>query len=193
MSDPPQKPPIVLAIRNDEPLPVIPIGSRDKPKDLRDASESAHQVELPKALTRTQPDYYTDVADHFLDTANFEELAGLELARPDPSIVFHRNESDVARSIEHSINREVALVLLGGHAKGTLTMDSTTQTYKKIIIPDPQPYEPMSITAIPDWTAACVYTSPEPGKAQVSSHLVLEYQDNGLIFGENLAFHYLLR
>ncbi|KAK1497931.1 hypothetical protein CTAM01_07568 [Colletotrichum tamarilloi] len=176
-----QKPPIVIAIRNDAPFPIIQVAPRSHPKDLHKASESCHQVELPKALKYRNAAYYTDVADDFLDNADFEALAGLDTGRPDPSIVLHSNESDVARSIDETINRVIALVLLGGHPDGTLTMSSTTQRYNKIDIPDPEPYEPSSITCIPDWTAACAYT-PEPGKEQILSNLVLEYKDRGLVF-----------
>ncbi|KAK1727516.1 uncharacterized protein BDZ83DRAFT_750063, partial [Colletotrichum acutatum] len=176
-----QKPPIVIAIRNDAPFPIIQVAPRNHPKDLHKASESCHQVELPKALKYRNAAYYTDVADDFLDNADFEALAGLDTGRPDPSIVLHSNESDVARSIDETINRVIALVLLGGHPDETLTMSSTTQRYNKIDILDPEPYEPSSITCIPDWTAACAYT-PEPGKEQILSNLVLEYKDRGLVF-----------
>ncbi|KAJ0298706.1 hypothetical protein COL516b_009791 [Colletotrichum fioriniae] len=177
-----QKPPIVIAIRNDAPLPTVPVAPRSHPKDLPAASESCHGVELPQALRHRDAEYYTKVADDFLDNANFETLAGEDVGRADPSILFASNERDVARIINDSINRVVALVLLGGHPDGTLTMSSTTQASNTVDIPYPEPYEPTSITGIPNWTAACVYTPPEPGKAKITSNLVLKYKDPGLVF-----------
>ncbi|KAF4778908.1 hypothetical protein HER10_EVM0012246 [Colletotrichum scovillei] len=175
-----QKPPIVIAIRNDAPLPNIPVPPRSHPKDL--SAKSCHQVELPKALRHRDAEYYTKVADDFLDNANFETLAGVQDGGADPTILFASNERDVARIINYSINRVVALVLLGGHPDGTLTIDSTTQASSTADIPYPEPYEPKSITGIPNWTAACVYTPPEPGKAKITSNLVLKYKEPGLVF-----------
>ncbi|KXH27308.1 hypothetical protein CSIM01_02592 [Colletotrichum simmondsii] len=177
-----QKPPIVMAIRNDAPLPNIPVAPRSHSKDLPAASESFHQVELPQALRHRDAEYYTKAADYFLDNANFETLAGVDVGRADLSILFASNESDVARIISYSINRVVALVLLGGHPDGTLTIDSTSQASNTVEIPYSEPYEPKSITGIPNWTAACVYTPREPGKAKITSNLVLKYKDPGLVF-----------
>ncbi|KAJ0298708.1 hypothetical protein COL516b_009793 [Colletotrichum fioriniae] len=179
MDDQQVKPPIITAIRNDAPLPDIPIEVSPKPKNLHDASESAHQVDLPRVLIRTSGDYYTKVADRFLDTADFGLLNGVDVGHPDPTILFHRNESDVARSIEDSINRVVGQVLLGGHAPGTLVMDSLTQAWKKIKNQNRQPLEPTSIILIPDWTAKCRLTAP--GKEPIESVLVAEYKDRGLV------------
>ncbi|KAK1447904.1 hypothetical protein CMEL01_09743 [Colletotrichum melonis] len=153
MADQQARPPIVTAIRNDASLPFIPTTESLNPKSLHDASESAKQVDLPRVLDRTPSDYYTKVADRFLDTADFRQLDGFDLGHTDPTIMFHRNESDVARSIEESINREVGLILIGGHTAGTLEIDSTTQAWKQINNRDPLPFEPKKIILIPDWTA----------------------------------------
>ncbi|KAK1673817.1 hypothetical protein BDP55DRAFT_717038 [Colletotrichum godetiae] len=180
------KPPIVTAIRNDTPLPHIPIGGGVRDKTLHDASTSAHRVDLPSVLQRTVvSDYYTQVADRFLDNADFSRLNGVNLSHPDPTILYHRNESDVARSIEQSINREVGLIIVGGHAPGTLEIDSTTQAWKKIEIHNREPFEPASVITIPDWKAKCTLTAP--GKEPVQSTLVQEYKDIGLVVVDQLA------
>ncbi|KXH30415.1 hypothetical protein CNYM01_00583 [Colletotrichum nymphaeae SA-01] len=134
MVDQQSNPPIVSAIRNDAPLPNIPIGTGLRPKNLHDASQSAHQVDIPRVLQRTNgDDYYTQVADRYLETADFGLLNGVDLGHPDPTILYHRNESDVARSIESSINREVGLVLLGGHTPDTLSIDHVLGAWLKSI------------------------------------------------------------
>ncbi|KAK1477247.1 hypothetical protein CCUS01_05065 [Colletotrichum cuscutae] len=184
MADQQARPPIVTAIRNDASLPFIPTKESLNPKSLHDASESAKQVDLPRVLNPTPSDYYTKVADRFLDTADFRQLDGFDLGHTDPTIMFHRNESDVARSIEESINREVGLILIGGHTPGTLEIDSTTQAWKQINNRDSLPFEPKKIILIPDWTAKCTLTAP--GKKPVESMLVSEYKDRGLIVVDEL-------
>ncbi|KAF6826896.1 hypothetical protein CMUS01_09243 [Colletotrichum musicola] len=174
-------PPIITALINDEPLPIIATGPHDQPKKLHEASESARQVDLPRALKETYSTYYTQEADKFLRTNEFTGLAGFDLAKPDPSINFHRNESDVGRSIDLSINRELALVLTEGHEQGSLEMDSTSQAYRSTTFPRRAPHEPLEVISIPDWRCRCVLTSPTTGD-QTASTLILEYKDRSLIF-----------
>ncbi|EXF75916.1 hypothetical protein CFIO01_00401 [Colletotrichum fioriniae PJ7] len=183
MADQQAEPPIVAAIRNDAPLPDISIGDCPRSKNLHDAGETAHQVDLPRVLSRAPSDYYTKVADRFLDTADFRLLDGVDLGRPNPTILFHRNESDVARSIEDSINRDVGLVLVRGHAPGTLVIDRTTQAGKMIKIHNRQPFEPASIIPILGWTAKCKLTAP--GQEPIESMLIAEYKDRGLVVVED--------
>ncbi|KAI3549209.1 hypothetical protein CABS01_08371 [Colletotrichum abscissum] len=182
MGDQQAKPPIVAAIRNDAPLPDISIGDCPKSKNLRDAGETANKIDLPRVLSRAPSDYYTKVADRFLDTADFRLLDGVDLGPPNPTILFHRNVSDVARSIEDSINRDVGLVLVKGHMPGTLVIDRTTQAGKMIKIHNHQPFEPASIIPVPGWTAKCKLTAP--GQEPIESMLVAEHKDRGLVVVE---------
>ncbi|KAK2027931.1 hypothetical protein LX32DRAFT_721139 [Colletotrichum zoysiae] len=177
-SSQPPKPPIVNSIRNAEPLPQIPVAYRSKPKALHQASESARQVALPKVLIQTDPAHFTKAADDFLDANAFPDLDGMPVSMEDPSLIFHRNESDVTRSIEHSINREVSLVLIKGHDPAMLSMDSTTQAWSKTVVSNPKPWEPSEVTRVPDWVAKCTL-KPFKGR-QIKSTLVLEYKDRGL-------------
>ncbi|KAK2035470.1 hypothetical protein LX32DRAFT_688406 [Colletotrichum zoysiae] len=170
---------LLSSVRDDEPLPPINI-KRDRNKTLHDPSDSAQQVALPKIISQRSPQYYTLEADKFLqDSEVVRRLDGIQLARPDPSILSHRNESDVTRSLEHSVNREIAILLVEGlSAKGSFAMESTSQASNTIVIPNPGPSEPQAITYIPDWMARCEAQLSD-GRMR-SSRLILEYKDRGL-------------
>ncbi|KAK2029207.1 hypothetical protein LX32DRAFT_682662 [Colletotrichum zoysiae] len=91
---------------------------------------------LPSVLLEKLPQHYTSRAEESLHHGEVvNRLAVIHLARPDPSILSHRNESDVSRSSGHAVSGVLAIVLVKGHsAIGSFTMESTSQASNTIVI-----------------------------------------------------------
>ncbi|KAK2035474.1 hypothetical protein LX32DRAFT_678342 [Colletotrichum zoysiae] len=146
--------PLIEAIRNDRPLPQVKIGPRRNGVKLRAAT------------------------DEFMDGNSFNSLIGVGDGVPNPTTVHHA-VSDVANSIESSINRTVALVLFHGHAPNTFTMDSTMPDYDDIIH-DCDTADPSQIVGVPDWVAYCKWEPSSDPNEHKTSTLALLYKDRGL-------------
>ncbi|KAF6803289.1 hypothetical protein CSOJ01_10990 [Colletotrichum sojae] len=160
-----------------QPLRFIPLHP-DAPKNAHPASERAHNVRILRVLHRTAPEFYESVADEYLQNNTLDCLAGVDFAPPDPSIACHRNKSHVARSINLSINLEIAKVLFYGHIAGTFEMESRTPAAAHMANPQLHlQHDGTEITVLPDWVAKCQWDSPEKGR--ITSALVLDYRGRG--------------